>query len=245
MTHEHVVEPPDRTVTRATLPVAGDQIEVSTSAERSYVTWVDQSDGHLLRVFAPHDLLVVDLPGPGDTVVVRWHSARGRLHVDAVFVERRGDGGLQWVLEVEGDLRITQDRQYVRGAGGEPVTLQRLDQDAADAPVPAADHDPGDDTGPPEPAPVVTGIVVDLSERGLRARFPDVDLEPDDAVSVVLTLDESTVHLSGAVLRLFPGSRDTLPEVVVVFDADDSTATFLRRYVLQAQLRARRAAADA
>ena len=219
-------------MTRATLPVAGEQIEVSTSEERSYTTWVDLTDGWTMRVFAPHDLLVIDLPGPGSVVVVRWHSARGRHHVDTVFVERIGDGGLQWVLEVAGDLRITQDRQYVRGAGGEPLTLERLLPEPDDAEV------------APAPAVVVPGVVVDLSERGVRVRCEALEVEAGDAVSLVLTLDGADVQVTGAVLRLFPGERGVAPEVVVVFETDEATATMLRRYVLQAQLRARRAAVD-
>ncbi|MEP7764661.1 PilZ domain-containing protein [Sanguibacter sp. 25GB23B1] len=223
-------------MTRATLPTAGEPIEVSTSDERSYTTWVDQCDGRYMRVFAPHDLLVVDLPGPGSVVVVRWHSPRGRHHVEAVFLERRGDGGLQWILEVEGDLRITQDRQFVRGAGGEPITLVRLDPEPVE--------DPEDDTPARPPAEVATGVVVDLSERGVRARFEVLDLEAEDLVTVDLTLDDTTLSIIGSVLRLFPGARGVPPEVVVVFDTEEATATRLRRYVLQSQLRARQAAAD-
>lgn len=216
-------------MTRATLPAAGEQIEVSTSDERSYTTWVDQSDGHLMSVFAPHDLLVVDLPGAGSIVTIRWHSMRGRHHVDAVFLERRGDGGLQWILEVQGDLRVTQDRQFVRGAGGEPLTIVRVD----------TDDEPAE-----EPARVVTGVVVDLSERGVRARVESLEVVEEDTVSVVLRLEEAEVGVTGTVLRLFPGAKDVLPELVVVFEADDATATTIRRYVLQSQLRARRLAAD-
>lgn len=220
-------------MTRATLPTAGEPIEVSTSEERSYTTWVDQCDGQYMRVFAPHDLLVVDLPGPGSTVVVRWHSPRGRHHVDSVFLERRGDGGLQWILEVGGDLQITQDRQFVRGAGGEPITLVRLDPE------------PDDETEPVRPpAEPVTGVVVDLSERGVRARFDGLEVEAEDVVTLELTLDGTEVSLAGTVLRLFPGERGVPPEVVVVFDTEEATATMLRRYVLQSQLRARQAAVD-
>lgn len=217
-------------MTPMTLPAAGEQIEVSTSEDRSYTTWVDLSEGRSMRVFAPHDLLVEDLPGRGSVVVVRWHSARGRHHVDTVFVERRGDGGLQWVLEVEGDLRITQDRQFVRGAGGEPLTLERLD------PEPDAD-----DPASRAPAEVVSGVVVDLSERGVRARCEVLEVEPGDTVSMLMTLDATVVGVTGTVLRLFPGRHGDFPEVVVVFETDEATATMLRRYVLQAQLRARRA----
>lgn len=220
-------------MTRATLPTAGEPIEVSTSEERSYTTWVDQCDGQYMRVFAPHDLLVVDLPGPGSTVVVRWHSPRGRHHVDAVFLERRGDGGLQWILEVGGDLRITQDRQFVRGAGGEAITLARLDPEPEDGTEPVR-----------PPAEVVTGVVVDLSERGVRARFDGLEVEAEDVVAMELTLDGTDVSLTGTVLRLFPGERGVPPEVVVVFETEEATATMLRRYVLQCQLRARQAAAD-
>lgn len=218
-------------MTRASLPAAGEQIEVSTSDERSYTTWVDQSDGRYMSVFAPHDLLVVDLPGAGTVVTVRWHSIRGRHHVDAVFLERRGDGGLQWILEVQGDLRVTQDRQFVRGAGGEPLTLVRVatqDEDAADEPA--------------SELHVVPGVVVDLSERGVRARVESLDVVEQDTVSVVLTLDEAEVSVTGTVLRLFPGAKDVAPELVVVFETDDATATTIRRYVLQSQLRARQLA---
>lgn len=227
-------------MSRATLPAAGDQIEVATSDERSYTTWVDLSDDRYMRVFAPHDLLVEDLPGRGSVVEVRWHSARGRHHVDAVFVERIGDGGLQWVLEVEGDLRIVQDRQFVRGAGGEALTLERL----VPAPSPGAPDDAAATEGSRPPAEVVAGVVVDLSERGVRARCARLDVETDDEVSVVVTIDTTPVAVAGTVLRVFPGERDIAPEVVVVFEPDEPTATLLRRYVLQAQLRARRTAAD-
>lgn len=171
---------------------------------------------------------MIDLPGPGSTVVVRWHSPRGRHHVDTVFIERRGDGGLQWILEVEGRLRLTQDRQYVRGAGGEQVTLKRVDPEPEEGAEPLR-----------EPAELTTGFVVDLSERGVRARFEALDLVPEDVVTMTLALDETSTSITGTVLRVFPAARGVQPEVVVVFETDDATATMLRRYVLQSQMRAR------
>lgn len=207
----------------ALLPSVGEQVEVSVSDERSYTTWVDAVEGDVLSVFTPHDVLVGDLPDVGTPVMLRWHSHRGRHFVDAAFVGTHDDGGRQWVLELDSSVRIAQDRRYVRGAGGEVLTLSRAE--------PAL--------GP------VEGVAVDLSEGGLRGAFDPAsvaDVAEDDVLAVDVLLDGQAVGLTATVLRVLPQPDRT--DVVVVYEPDDRTATRIRRHVLEAQRLARQAARD-
>lgn len=245
----------------ASLPGAGDQVEVSVSTDVTYTTWVDQADGDWLSVFCPHDVLIGDLPGEGTVVTIRWHSPRGRHHVEAAVLGVAMDGGTQWEVEVVSDIGVTQDRQYVRGAGGEPMQMWRraVEQEPAPA-VPAqrpgadaAEAAGGGDGGSAEPEGVDddperaleprSGTVVDLSERGVRARFTDVALLPGDPVGVRVVLDGEAVELHGHVLRMIPGPSKGRTDVVAVYEPYEDVAAQIRRYVLQAQLRARQLAA--
>lgn len=242
--HECAVVDPGNPVRGSSLPDAGEQVELSLGSDTSYTTWVDQADGDWLSVFTPHDVLIGDIPAVGTVVTLRWHSARGRHHVDAELLGTSTDGGLQWEVEVISDVGITQDREYVRGAGGESVQLWRLPVDGQPVPDAAQVEDPPTEPEDPERALIpADGIVVDLSERGVRARFREVALLPHDPVGVRLVLDGDPVEVDGHVLRVIDDQPDKRTDVVVVYEPYENVAAHIRRYVLQAQLRARQLAA--
>lgn len=220
-------------MSRWATPPVGEQVEVATSDDRSYTTWVDRTDGYSISVFTPHDVLLTDIPEPGAVVSIRWHSARGRHSIESVFLGRRTDGGLQWDLETDGEVSITQDRQYVRGGGGEPVSVTRIPA----RPDATAVHG---DVPDPRSEETVDGIVGDLSERGARVQLPETDLLPQDAVTLRVVLDGETFVLEGHVLRLLPQIEGYPVEVVVVYEPEESVAQRIRSYVLQTQMRDRR-----
>lgn len=221
-------------MSRWATPPVGEQVEVATSDDRSYTTWVDRTDGYSISVFTPHDVLLTDIPEPGAVVSIRWHSSRGRHSIESVFLGRRTDGGLQWDLETDGEVSITQDRQYVRGGGGEPVSVTRHASAGADSTTVDGQ------TPPDRPEATVDGIVGDLSERGARVQLTETDLLPQDAVTLRIVLDGETFELEGHVLRLLPQIEGYPVEVVVVYEPEESVAQRIRGYVLQSQMRDRR-----
>ncbi|GAB2689313.1 PilZ domain-containing protein [Thalassiella azotivora] len=256
-------------MTTVQFPDEGEQVELALAAGddvRSYTTWVDKADGYWMSVFTPHDVLVGDLPAVGTTMMLRWHSPRGRYEVDAEFLGADVDGGRQWELELGDEITLTQNRQYVRGGGGELVRMRMRTVDdlvaTAPGPVPAprvpdepADRadgpapDASDDVAPqepvrtgPDPTVPVDGVVVDLSERGARCRFREVGLLTGDPVSITLQLDGETVTLDGDVLRVIPDAPGGRTDVVAVYEPDEDVAARIRRHVLQAQLRERQRA---
>ncbi len=214
----HVVLPPD-----------GAPIDVTSTGETYYRTWVDRSLGNVLRVFIPSDLLVEDAPRPGDAIEVCWYSPRGRHRLVMRYTNRRVDGGSQWDLEVAGEPLTVQDRRFVRGPGGVPVVLRTrpasagaLESDATEKPR------------------TVRGLCVDLSEGGMRVRL-DAGQEPvDGEVRLDVVLDGEPVRLDATVLRTFPDRDGRLTEQVLVYSPPEAVAATLRRYVLAGQRRARR-----
>lgn len=213
------------------LPPDGAPIDVTSTGETYYRTWVDRSLGDVLRVFIPSDLLVEDAPMSGDAIEVCWYSPRGRHRLLMRYTNRRVDGGSQWDLEVAGEPLIVQDRRFVRGPGGVPVVLRTR-------PAPAAAHE-GQPTADDAPR-TVRGLCIDLSEGGMRVRL-DAGQEPvDGEVRIDVVLDGEPVQLEATVLRTFPDRDGRLTEQVLVYDPPEAVAATLRRYVLAGQRRARR-----
>ncbi|GGK14667.1 hypothetical protein GCM10010124_04040 [Pilimelia terevasa] len=201
----------------ANLPAVGARVQVVVDGD-AHPCHVEAAAGARLSVNAPIGLAAARLPAPGATVHLRWTDRRGRHHVGARLAGRDAQ---TWELDVVGDVAVNQQRLYVRGGGGEPMRLRRLD--------PAG--------------PALDGEVVDVAERGLRGRFAHVDLEAGDRVTVAVTLDGEPVTVLGTVLRVIELRELRGLEVVVTFEPSETQATLIRRYVLAAQLRARQLAA--
>jgi hypothetical protein len=161
-------------------------------------------------------------PRIGDRVILRWPAgSRGRYAVTATVVPPPDDHRVG--VSVQDVPELEQQREYVRGGGGERIRLLQH-------------HDEG--------TAVFAGWVQDLSERGARAHFSDVRVRVGDTVWGQIELDTETVDVMGTVLRLelLPdnvGAYLMRVEVVVVFDVAEQQARTIRRYVFRQQLLAR------
>ena len=86
----------------------------------------------------------------------------------------------------------------------------------------------------------VPGLTVDVSEGGFRVRLPRQVIPELAFTTVVAEIGGVSVGVSGYVLR----TNDVLPDrtdAVIAFDAGTGEVEAIRRFVLNAQLRARAA----
>ena len=134
---------------------------------------------------------------------------------------RRSQGMAFWSLTVAGSPVLHQRRQFVRAGGGETVELTNRWSGAQ------------------------TGEVTDLSEGGLRCRFGYADLKVGETVAVTVRLGDDVLAVDGWVLRSVDDIAARAFDVTVTFDLNEQDAALVRRYVIQQQILARRAAADA
>jgi hypothetical protein len=202
-------------MTSHVLPDSGTLVEMTSSDEPVGGVRVVHADGAFLIV----SLALDAVPPVGTAVTLRWPAGdRGRYAQDAVVVEvdenRIG-------LEPTGPGRLEQQRNYVRGGGGEEVLLRRPGQ------------------------PDVVGWIRDISEQSLRAHFADIEVHDGDEMTLRVLLAADLVELPATAAKV-ASLRQSLPqrgpmsvELVAVFDADETQARTIRRYVLHQQLLAR------
>jgi hypothetical protein len=207
----------------AALPPAGTPVEIIMESGGFYHVSLEDLDGERITVTAPLNIKIGDLPSEGDRLTLRWgHTERGKYAVPAtlVVISPRAIG--TWVVEADGQPTIQQNRRFVRAGGGEPIRMRLIKE----ADVRAR-----------------PGVVVDVSEASVRASFPAIHVGVGDEVHVQMSLDGEDIAATGRVLRMVrqPHSDD---HVIVVYELPEAAAQRVRRYVLQAQLRARRAAVD-
>jgi hypothetical protein len=178
------------------LPDPGTLVEMTASDEPLRGVRVVHADGAFLIL----SLALDAVPAVGAQVTLRWPAGdRGRYAQEAVVVEvdenRIG-------LEPSAAARLEQQRNYVRGGGGEQVLMCR----------------PG--------KPDAIGWIRDISEHSVRAHFADVEV-PATAAKVA------------SLRQSLPQRGPMSVELVAVFDADETQAQTIRRYVLRQQLLAR------
>jgi hypothetical protein len=219
----------------ATLPGVNALCRVVLDATDERPSRVESDEGGLLTVAAPWHAAAL-VPEPGQSLAIRWPSIRGICEVAAtlVTVERENAVAL-WRVQTEGDVRVLQRRRFVRADMVVPVTVVPLSQDADPAVV-------------LEP---VLGTVVNLSEGGARCRLDgmtelaEAGLQADGEVELRISLGAAVVRVVGLVIRVTPDTPRTAKdagEVVVAFEAPERAGDLIRRFVLEQQVLARRAA---
>jgi hypothetical protein len=200
-------------MTDTMLPSAGTLVEITASgaAPLCGVRVVAAADAVITLSLAPSDV-----PAPGAAVTLRWPAgARGRYVLDGLVVtvgESRAE------VRAAAAPSIEQQRNFVRGGGGEHVLLLR----------------PGHEDA--------LGWIRDISEQGVRAHFADVDLHRGDRIRLRIQLDRDIVEVD-AVAAKIESLRQQVPqrgpmsvEVVAVLSCDETQAQLIRRYVLRQQL---------
>jgi hypothetical protein len=88
----------------------------------------------------------------------------------------------------------------------------------------------------------VPGLTVDVSEGGFRVRLPRQAIPDLAYTTVVARIGGVDVAVSGYVLRTTDAPPDRT-DAVIAFDAGTGEVEAIRRFVLNAQLRARAARA--
>lgn len=194
------------------LPPINSLLEVTVPPASAYRSRVEDRDGDLLAIATPIGAGDVIIPDDGQVLELAWIAARGRYVVPARLLGRSRERLPRWQVLALGQPALRSRRRYVRGGGGEPITIQTLERD---------------------PAGSWSGRVVDVSEGGVRCRVPDTDLAVDEPVMIHIELPAITVELAGTVLALRePGEPGgTGVDVVVVYQAPEATAHHIRRHV--------------
>ena len=145
-------------------------------------------------------------------VELSWLSPRGRYEQRCVLVEHPG-GVRQWRLRPVSRALLIQRRRYVRITAAVAVNVM-LDGDE------------------------VAGTTVDISEGGFRVRVPRHPISNLAHTIVRATVGSTHIAVPGYVLRSteVPSGQT---EAVIAFEANGGDAAAIRRFVLNAQLRAR------
>lgn len=197
------------------LPDAQALVEMTVDGEpRSGVRVIRSADDVVTL-----SLALDGIPDSGTTVTLRWPAGpRGRYALPGTVVQVDGN---RVDIRAAGTLQVEQQRNYVRGGGGEHVLL--LQQDRGDT----------------------LGWVRDISEQGVRAHFADVELTEGDEVGLRVQLERDIVEIRATVVKvgtlrqMIPRRGPMSVEVVAVFTPEESQATVIRRYVFRQQLLAR------
>jgi hypothetical protein len=199
-------------MTSSVLPETGTLVEMTASGDPVRGVRVVHAEGEVVTL----SLALDAVPPMGAGVTLRWPAgARGRYAQEAQVVhvdENRVD------IRADGPARLEQQRNFVRGGGGEQVLLLR----------------PGETD--------MLGWIRDISEQSVRAHFADVALHEGNEFRLRILLDPDVVELDATAVRV-ASLRQFLPqrgpmsvEVVALLAADETQAQTIRRYVLRQQL---------
>ena len=195
-------------------PLLGAQVRVSlVSSPVEFPAVLTVQDGDVL-VLSPPELRVLLLHRPciGDDVVVAWTARGARYEMRCTVVAMEPDDG--WRVQRSGPAERVQRRAYVRAGLVSSCSVQL-------------------------PTGAVTGVVLDLSEAGMRCRL-SIDVPPleGDQVAVELPRERGALALLSEVVRVRrtdPGSV----ELGLRFLATEHVADRLRKQVFAFLLRER------
>jgi hypothetical protein len=186
-----------------------------------YLSRVENVAGHSVSIAAPLNG-TLEPPEPGSAMSLRWSAGpRGRYSAGATLLSMRrpkGTGRQFWNLQVDGPAELDQRRAFVRAGGGEPVQL--------------ASRWGGS----------LAGEATDVGEGGVRCRFGYADLRVGEPVGVAVKLGPDLLAADGWVLRVIDDIPRRAVDVVVTYALAERDAVVVRRYVMQQQILARRAA---
>ncbi|GIH97599.1 PilZ domain-containing protein [Planobispora siamensis] len=208
-------------MTSVGLPDVNALVEIALPDGRVYPTRVEDTDGLVLKIAAPRGAGDIDVPELGTEVSLHWTGPRGLYTAPGTFTALERGRVSVWTVEAEGTVSYYSRRNAVRVAAGEPIRLLDLG------------------TG----EEVFHGRFIDISERGVRCQGAASGLFPEQSVLVKMALDNNLLVLEGNVLTVSAHDGHGVM-AVVVYDPPDAQAQVVRRYVMNAQIKARKAASD-
>jgi hypothetical protein len=190
-------------------------VRVGNQHDREYMSRIEDVQTSAITINSPAGASAALLASGSREVDLSWLSPRGRYEQRCVVVEHASGGQKQWRLRPVRRAVLIQRRRYVRVAAQVPVRVVVEGQE-------------------------VPGLTVDVSEGGFRVRLAR-QLIPELAYTAVLAqIGGVTVAVSGYVLRTTDVPPDK-SDAVIAFDAGTGEVEAIRRFVLNAQLRARAA----
>jgi PilZ domain len=190
-------------------------VRVGNQHDREYTSRIEDVETDAITINSPTGASAALLASGSREVDLLWLSPRGRYEQRCVVVEHASGGQKQWRLRPVRRAVLIQRRRYVRVAAQVPVRIM------------VAGHE-------------VPGLTVDVSEGGFRVRLPR-QVIPDLAFTTVMAqIGGVHVAASGYVLRTNDAPPDRT-DAVIAFDAGTGEVEAIRRFVLNAQLRARAA----
>lgn len=190
-------------------------VRVGNQHDREYASRIEDVETDAITINSPAGASAALLASGSREVDLSWLSPRGRYEQRCVVIEHASGGQKQWRLRPVRRAVLIQRRRYVRVAAQVPVR------------VVVEGHD-------------VPGLTVDVSEGGFRVRLARQDIPHLAFTTVVAQIGGVSVGVSGYVLR----TSDVLPDrtdAAIAFDAGTGEVEAIRRFVLNAQLRARAA----
>lgn len=190
-------------------------VRVANQHDREYTSRIEYVASDAITINSPAGASAALLASGSREVDLAWLSPRGRYEQRCLVIEHASAGQRQWRLRPVRRAVLIQRRRYVRVTAQVPVR------------VVVEDHE-------------VSGHTVDVSEGGFRVGLPR-QLIPDLACTTVIAeIGGVSVAVSGYVLRTSdaPAGRT---DAVIAFDAGTGEVEAIRRFVLNAQLRARAA----
>jgi hypothetical protein len=193
------------------LPDAGSYVEMIAEGEPAARVRVVDAEGAGLTLSAP----LVAIPGVGTAVTLCWSAApRGRYALPCAIVEVDEN---RMRVEARGEPLLEQQRHFVRGGGGEQVTMHRA--------------------GFPES----NGWIRDISEHSVRAHFEGTNVRDEETLRLRIQLGNEFVDVVATASKVAALPQQVPPgpmsvEVVAIFVTEESQARIIRRYVLRQQL---------
>ena len=195
-------------------PALGTHVRVNlVSSPVEFPAQLTFEDGDVL-VLSPPELRVLLLHRPcvGDDVVMAWTARGARYELQCTVIAMEPDDG--WRVQRKGAIERVQRRAYVRAGLVSSCSVQL-------------------------PSGVLTGLVLDLSEAGMRCRLSldDAPMEGDQ-VLVELPRERGSLTLRSEIVRVRRDDPGTV-ELGLRFLSTEHVADRLRKQVFAFLLRER------
>jgi hypothetical protein len=210
-------------VTAGSIPDLNQLVDLRLVDGREYPSRIEDLSATVWSLAAPFGG-GLEPPANGSALEVHWTGVRGQYVAPVRLLGIRRAVVTLWTVELTGPVQVRQRRRFVRAGGGEPVSVRPAEPDDAKA---------------------VAGRIVDISEGSVRCWLSSAELATGEDVFVQVSLDDERLTVPGTVLKALERDGGKGLDVVVVFTLDETLAGLVRRYVMRAQLQARRTAADA
>ncbi|OJF14695.1 hypothetical protein [Couchioplanes caeruleus] len=200
--------------TSAHLPEAGSYVEMTDADEQAARVRVVHAESSVLTLSSP----LAAVPPVGTTVTLRWSAApRGRFALPCAVVEA-DENRLE--VRTAGEALVEQQREFVRGGGGERIIMRRPGWKDA--------H----------------GWIRDVSEHSARAHFEGANVVEGEELQLWMQLGGEIIDIPAVAARVAMLPQQVPPgpmsvEIVAIFDIDESLARIIRRYVMRQQLLSR------